>query len=929
MHLSRRHRAATAPARNGRADRAVIGLRATCFALAVASAGGLLLIDPSALLGAHASTSAIPLTVDWVEDASTAVAFQPPRDSTGVHYSEFDDISVTVSQTTNLSDQALIVDVAGFAGTLEATDSGGMYWSTAQNFVQAMQCWGEDPLAADFAETCQWGGRYAANNGLGDTVYGDVVPRLATADVDPYVGSAIDNPFRTVQGVTVTAKQEFGGVGGKELTYPLLNYFNPSTTNEVQGARINSDGTGSFLFETQSSDQAPQLGCGSEGHARCWLVLVPRGTSYSGPTENGTNTGCSGLIDGKTNEPYVYGRANSIQAGSPVNPQCDYWANRINIPLDFDPTGQTCAVGGSERRTIGSQLMVGAMSSWQSSLCQEQDAAFSFSSNPDALARAQLLQGQADAGFLSWPLSDAEAEYESDKALLAATDFSYAPVAVTAPVIAFAAEFANGRQEELIVSPRLMAKLLTQSYSFAVPSNSSDPDKNFAHLNSVNRSYKYLNQDPEFQRLNPDNWREFTMNPSISLPGPSGADAIKQVWRWILADDEANAWLNGEADEAGMTVNPFYLPAGHPAAQVPVFVTDVADPDQGNYLLDSTGAITMRQVGLTNIAGAGFSLTDAPLQTFMKADESLVPIELTTEKYRFDSLQYAPYAESMLAAARDTFRGDSHSKTVWDATRINAAGELGDWISGGTQIPGKKFMIAVTDSSSSARYGLSNAGLVRANSDEAVLPTNKTMQSALGALSSAESATVRQVDPSLVTTGGYPLTMLTYLAVNLTASDADARDDYAAMIEQVTTAGQIVGTQRGELPLGYAPLSDELVAQSQAAAAAIRAFVNPVVTSPAAVPLPDTVAATTTSIGPAQDEYVAGETAAAAVLPVADTAVTGVDTSALPAAATDRTPELVNAAGVGKTALALSLGLGLSGAVFAPTLLRGRRLLPL
>ncbi|MFC5929601.1 hypothetical protein D6T64_17370 [Cryobacterium melibiosiphilum] len=924
MHRSRRRRAATQ--RNGRA---VFALRATCFAVAVASAGGLLLIDPSALVGAQASTAAIPLTVNWVDDSSTAQEFQPPRDTENVHHSEFDDISVTVSQTTNLTDQALVVDVAGFAGTREATDSGGMYWSTAQNFVQAMQCWGEDPLAADFAETCQWGGRYAANNGLGDTVYSDVVPRLATADMAPGGSSTIDNPFRTVQGTMVTAKQIFGGVGMKESTYPLLNYFSPATTNEVQGARINSDGTGSFLFETQSSDQAPQLGCGSEDHARCWLVLVPRGTHYSGPTESGTNEGCSGLIDAKTEKPYVYGRANSIQAGSPVNAQCDYWANRINIPLDFDPTGQTCAVGSSERRTIGSQLMVGAMSSWQASLCQEQGAAFSFSSNPDALARAQLLQGQADAGFLSWPLSDGEAEYESDKEMLAATELSYAPVAVTAPVVAFVAEFANGRQEELTVSPRLMAKLLTQSYTFAVPSNSSDPDKNFAHLNAVNRSYQYLNEDPEFRQLNPNNWRQFTMNPSISLPGPSGADAIKQVWRWILADDEASSWLTGEADENGMKVNPFYLPAGHADAQVPVFITDLADPDQGDYLLDESGAITMRPVGLKSIAGTGFSLTDAALETFMKADESLVPIKLNAEKYRFDSLQYAPYAESLLTASRDTFRGDSHSKTVWDATRINAAGELGDWISGGTQIPGKKFMIALTDASSSSRYGLSNAGLVRANSDEAVLPTNKTMQSALGALSSAESATVRQVDPSLVTTGGYPLTMLTYLAVNLTASDVDGRGDYAGMIDQVTTAGQVVGTQRGELPLGYAPLSDELVSQAKAAAAAIRAFINPVVDSPTAIPSPDFSVTTTTSTGPAQDDYFAGEVADASVVPVADAAGAGLDTTALPATVTDRTPELVNAAGVGKTALALSLGLGLSGAVFAPTLLRGRRLLTL
>ena len=88
------------------------------------------------------------------------------------------------------------------------------------------------------------------------------------------------------------------------------------------------------------------------------------------------------------------GRPNSLQAGSPLNPGCDYWDNRIVVPLQFTPTGVTCPAGAQERAIIGSQLLINAMASWQPYLCNKIGSTFNFAANPDSVARLQLLDGR-------------------------------------------------------------------------------------------------------------------------------------------------------------------------------------------------------------------------------------------------------------------------------------------------------------------------------------------------------------------------------------------------------------------------------------------------------------------------------------------------------------------------------------------------------
>jgi hypothetical protein len=785
-------------------NRRALVVRIACVLIAVASLGG---IAFSGTLSAKADANAdSSLTVSWTGDTGSAASIQPTRDTSGFEYNEFKNIKVTVEQTQNLIDQAVRVDVSGFSGgTQSAADGTGQIWSTATNFVQAMQCWG-DPSSPNFRQTCEWGGRFAANNGLGSSVYGDNVYRIAARDVSPTADHTTDNPFVARDGGSFPAYQVPDDSGNKE--YPIAEEFGVDSSNEQNGARIKDDGTGSFDFEMQSSIQAPHLGCGSSTSTlKCYLVLVPRGTVYGGH-----DASCSAIY-APGGAPYTYGLSPAIQAGSPMNPGCDYWKNRIVVPLQFNPVAGVCA-GGAEENVIGSQLLISAMASWQPTLCTTVGTPISFNTNPDSVARAQLLEGKADAAFTSYPITRDELQDPDDQSAFDHTTVAYAPVAIGGVAVSFLADGVNGQIDHLNLSPRLLAKLLTQSYLFELPLDGTDQgNADYAQLGAVNQSYTYLFQDPDFQALNP-NSDDFITNPSLVLPGPSDADAIAQIWKWIQSDAAARDFLNGKPDPWGMTVNPNYLPAGDPAAHVPQF-----DPTTGAKLS------TQKAVGFSNLDGSPLSLATAPVNYFPKADESEVPHVLGVESSRYDSIQSSPYVDDFVKSAVVAFRANPGAKTGWDPSATKPDGSRGDWVSGGPQIPGRRFVIAVTDVAATLRYDLDSVGLQAANGTTVTVPTPATMSAAISSgLVATSNPAVRQVDPEKVSGDGYPLTTVVYAAVNLSGSSSAARTSMAKMLTYIVGDGQTEGTQVGQLPDGYLPLSGDLQSQAKAAATAIAMY---------------------------------------------------------------------------------------------------------
>lgn len=427
----------------------------------------------------------------------------------------FADLQVTVSQTEHLINQVVDVTWKGGKQTLPQTGSFNV------NYLQIMQCWGDDPSGPK-RENCQFGGFPSDTRGgtwansrqvtYGPSLVDPAEPLKPSANGSPAVV-----PFTSVSGVsTVDSPNEF---------------FDSYTTNEIDFGRTRADGTGQEFFEMQTTREAPGMGCGQRldgGKVRdCWLVVVPRDA-----------------LD-------VDGSSKGIRVESSPLAQSN-WDHRIVFPMQFDPVGLACPVGAAERRLVGQEQVSDAITRWQPVLCQKTGSIFGFSQINDDVARQQT---QADDPWLSFVSNPVDpSTVPEDRPL------SYAPVAISGFGIAFNIDKVPGfrpppdvlaqagqRLASMRLNPRLVAKLLTQSYRAATFDDSTFPD-----------NPARLTDDPEFRRLNPGlDGLDFYGLGQLTVP-TGQADAYRELWQWVSQDPSARSFLTGEPDPFGMVVNPAY-----------------------------------------------------------------------------------------------------------------------------------------------------------------------------------------------------------------------------------------------------------------------------------------------------------------------------------------------------------------------------------
>jgi hypothetical protein len=783
-----------------------------------------------------AGSSAV--TISWAGDNAASVQkYQPVRDTGSSHYADFKNLKVSVDQTSDLVDQTVTVNITGMPGaTSTVRSTGGSVFEFGSDFVQAMQCWG-DPTATDFYKNCQWGAfQYESSNApsvlIGEeTGVGNANGR-GTTYTKSYFSKAgeLDVPFRAVSGKEYST----GATDSTSRDAPILDVFSAANTNE-RTVPVGADGATSFEFETQTAAAQPYLGCGNPKSATgtsCYLVLVPRGEHNS--------------------ESHLYCTTNvkdypKAQQGSPVNPNCDYWGNRIVVPLNFRATTDSCAVGGNEVGLVGTELIQGAFESWQKALCRSKQEAFSFTSSADRVARDQLVAGQTNAAFTMRPVTADYLSSAVDQQTLADRKITYAPVAVASVGIAFVGNYAGNSYSQVKLSPRLIAKLLTNSYEWESGLGKAQGVGGAGVASSVASSVytlpaaawqspvRTLRTDPEFIALNPD--VHLIGSGSLVLVGPNPADSIAQLWRYLQADDKARAFLAGDADNvlagdsanAGMTINPYYLPKGHKNAKVPAFVEKNLATAAGGTMptlvpdRDSSGDYVWEKVGLTTSSGDPLCLCDASVDTLNQADQTLLPRMLDTAgQPRYDLSQVVPYASSYAAAATRVFRVDSGSKTTWEANVSLPNG--GTYRSDGQQRWTSAFLNGFTSSADAARLALPMASLQVPNrSGVFVSPTQSAMTAAVVARSTSSVSGFSQVpDAGSLSATAYPLTGIVYLAVSGTAKDATRRS-YADLIDYaVSDTGQTVGSAIGQLPQGYAPLPTALRSQAKKMAAQLR-----------------------------------------------------------------------------------------------------------
>ncbi|HSL74724.1 MAG TPA: hypothetical protein VK853_09655 [Ilumatobacteraceae bacterium] len=729
---------------------------------------------------------------------------------------KFASLEITVNQTRNLTNQAVSITWKGGDPTKQGP---GRF---ASNYLQIFQCWGDDDGLVPSnpgppPEQCVQGAVAGTFGGVGSGLYpagfalSRVVSRTTWANYDPGVGVADPRttnvwlPFVAVDGevVEIQVNSQFQPTvqGGNFWLNP---YFGIATTNEIAGGATGPDGTGAELMEVLTGVQSTGLGCGQRAQRmasgelkvpQCWIVVVPRGT----PSEENQGT------------PFEANADQNGVATSPVSPTA--WANRVSIPIEFNPVDNACSIGSDERRFVGNELFFPAVASWQPKLCEIPGLpAYSYAPVGDATARRQLTAG----AFGSTEMAAVSRPLEQD-ATTADNPVVYAPVAGLGVVIGFNVErFPNPgaseeiqqlggvRLAEINLTPRLVAKLLTQSYTQQLPV-SSPPAYEWDDANPP-----HLGLDPDFLRFNPEfellliaNARTFS---GLQLPA-GNSDAALQVWEWILADPEARAWLEGSPDEWGMRVNPIYA-------------TNASVSSSGSAFGDP----------LPNSFPKGDPYC---FQASAQSQTSPVPPPLC-------GTDWMPYARGFQDAAQV-------ARTASDGARIvqnpfaQAPSEV--WARELPQFVGRRAMLALTDSASAARFGLQTARLSRAgdNGPDRVFVPADAQGLRLGLASLEARSTPGFLEPSTAPApAAYPLATLVYAALTPLSLDAGARADFAAFIEYAVGPGQVPGLALGQLPRGYVELNEELRGQALAAATVVRTLTPPTPpTPPPPAPLPE------------------------------------------------------------------------------------------
>jgi hypothetical protein len=535
---------------------------------------------------------------------------------------------------------------------------------------------------------------------------------------------------------------------------------------------VSVDGTPTFtpanLFDSATTNEVTAARTGALGTGS---VLFEVQTALEAP-----HLGCGDTVGGSPRSCWLVvvprgalnldGRDAKIAStsgrilGSPLSATA--WDQRIVVPLAFQPLGNSCALGEQEQRVAGAETIAAAVTSWQPALCQS-GVTLGYSMLGDGEARRLITRpGESTSrlAFVTAPLTDIER---------ADAKIRYAPVAQSSIVVAYNIDYAlntespiadrNGtRMADVVLNARLVAKLLTQSY------RNDTPDGGV--LGGIANNPGSIVDDPEFLGLNPQ-FTDFgiTAYPPGLVVALGGSDANALVWQWLRADPVAQAFLAGLPDESGMRVNSAYESLG---------------------------------------------LDETPTDSFPKADLSIQQEEGTPG---FRTLDMRPYANDFVDASLRVLRGDTGARTVWDPTR-----QPPSYVSTGAQRPGSRFMFALVDAPSAARFGLQTARLVN-SVGQAVAPNVDSIRSMISALPRDEKSGVRVVDPSIVRAGAYPLSLPVYAAVNVCAASPEMLSSYDVLLNYAVGRGQLRADGAGALPAGYVPLSGEDIATTVEVAA--------------------------------------------------------------------------------------------------------------
>ncbi|HTY72720.1 MAG TPA: hypothetical protein VMI11_09900 [Actinomycetes bacterium] len=327
--------------------------------------------------------------------------------------------------------------------------------------------------------------------------------------------------------------------------------------NTTYGAS-DKTGAGSIKFVVQTVDSNASMGCSDT--VTCSLVIIPiMGISCDAagaqlPASEAPDPSLVPTIESECAATgkyapgdYNYGtwESEDLSVSGELWWSASNWRNRISVPLTFAPSAGVCNLvsNGQPIYLYGSEALAQATEQWAPRFCLDPKL-FKFqhvqTSEPQAknLLRAGSVEAAVQAGPPDEPFPQPVVQ---------------APVAVSGFAIAYSVDDQSGGvHPDLKLTPRLLAKLLTESY----PSNPTMKSEDKA----LSGNPIDIGHDPEFRALNPGVVSlGYNLEPAATLAiMSSDSDVLTALTSYINADPEARAWLDGRPDPWGMVVNPAY-----------------------------------------------------------------------------------------------------------------------------------------------------------------------------------------------------------------------------------------------------------------------------------------------------------------------------------------------------------------------------------
>ena len=510
-------------------------------------------------------------------------------------------------------------------------------------------------------------------------------------------------------------------------------------------AFTDENGNGAVNYELRSDVENESLGCNNK--TACSIVVIPiAGLSCQQPASPPTSDDKACRKTGR----FAPGASNAAGEGIDlaVGPalwwSASNWRNRITVPVTFGLPPDTCDVLDSRAPTgfYGSELLAQAGLQWSPAYCLNQKRfKFQLNQTSDIAGFNLMKNGQGPAAVVS-----------SEQGSPGTDPVGYAPTAVTGFAIGYEIDRPDnaGEFEQLKLNPRLIAKLLSQSYL------GSDLGRD--HPGGIGDNPLAMMNDPEFEKLNKD-LSKITQEAGAALLSLSNdSDVIEQLTEYLAQDKDASAFLAGKPDPWGMKVNPAYKNISLPRPEWPLLDTYI--PKTENDCRKQNPSVYFSQLA-------------APVTTLRKISEALLDAWPNVQT----KCDYDPNTK------------------LFKLGRVDR------------QSYGARFVLGVVSLGDAARYGIKTAAL-QTRKNTYVAPTDASLARAVTLTEQRTKRMPFELDQADVARDGraYPGTMVVYTAARLRNLEQETADKVAQFVRIATTEGQRRGGGNGELPAGYLPI---------------------------------------------------------------------------------------------------------------------------